>query len=47
MIYSQAWVREAAAQIVATSPHSMEETVERGILKALADSGAVLTEAWE
>lgn len=46
MIYSPEWIREATAQITATTPHSQESKAAEGILRALADSGAVLTEAW-
>ena len=46
MIYAQAYIEAATAQIVASTPHSLEATMAAEIIRALADSGAVLTEAW-
>ncbi len=46
MIYSQEWIEKATAQIVASTPHSMEAMMAAEVIRALADSGAVLTEAW-
>ncbi len=46
MIYAQAYIEAATAQIVASTPHSMEETMAAEIIRALAESGAFLTEAW-
>ena len=47
MIYSPAWIREVTAQIVATTPHSQEARAAAFVLRALADSGAVLMEGME
>ncbi len=46
MIYAQAWIEAATAQIVASTPHSMEEAMAAEVIRALADSGAFLAEAW-
>ena len=46
MIYAQAYIEAATAQIIASTPHSMEKTMAAEIIRALADSGAFLTEAW-
>lgn len=45
MIYAQAYIEAATAQIVASTPHSMEAMMAAEVIRALADSGAVLMEA--
>ena len=46
MIYAQAYIEAATAQIIASTPRSMEETMAAEVIRALAESGAFLTEAW-
>ncbi len=47
MIYTPAWIEMVTAEIVATTPHSQEAKAAERILRALADSGAALTDAME
>lgn len=42
MIYAQAYIEAATAQIVASTPHSKEGAMVAEIIRALADSGAAL-----
>lgn len=47
MICTPAWIERVTAEILATTPHSKETATAEGILRALADSGAALTDAME
>lgn len=46
MIYARSYIERATAQIVASTPHSMEEAMAAEVIRALADSGAFMAEAW-